>query len=327
MEAELGGVLSEAQSVERDLDQERAAVAATAVEAASRAAALEDDIRACEAATASARKQLGAVRSERDRVVATIPEAAAAAVAAEADVDAARRELSFAEAESAAQAAAARESAAFARPPATDVGSNQQALWSRDQREALEALQRSTEASERAADATERDADAAAAAAARWPTAEARQVELQRRMVALSEQLAARQVACAAAEAEVAALGHRLRAVQAEAADATAAAHAARRRRAGGGPAGGKGTDAVLWKRAGMGRPGQRDVWSSPGAVLVAFIAAVDASLGAVTGALRNSPGLRTSLVLYLAALHSFAFLVLAWRASTTDTGHASEDT
>ena len=83
----------------------------------------------------------------------------------------------------------------------------------------------------------------------------------------------------------------------------------------------------MLWKRAGMGRPGgQRVAWTNPGAVLVAFVAAVDSSLGPIAAALRNSPGLRTSLVVYLAAMHSFAFMVLAWRASTTDTGHASED-
>lgn len=232
-----------------------------------------------------------------------MPDVVTAAATAEADVESARRELAFAEAEAAAQAAAARE-AAERQPPAQPQEQQQHVLWSRDQREALESLQRSAEASERAADDAERQAQAAVAAAARWPTPGARQEELQRRLASLAEQLVARQAACATAESEVQRLSQRLRAVHAESADMHAHVHATRRRRQG---------DGGIKDKGGEGGGGRRPRG------LPSALSDVDSALAALAARLRASPGLRTSFALYVMALHVFAFLMLAFRASTTD--------
>lgn len=57
-DGELRAATDEARAAEGDLERERVAVAAGAVAAASRAAALEDDIAACEAANMEAQKQV-----------------------------------------------------------------------------------------------------------------------------------------------------------------------------------------------------------------------------------------------------------------------------
>jgi hypothetical protein len=57
-DGELSAAIDEARAAEGDLERERVAVAAGAVAAASRAAALEDDIAACEAANMEAQKQV-----------------------------------------------------------------------------------------------------------------------------------------------------------------------------------------------------------------------------------------------------------------------------